>query len=292
MTVVSVVTDVTGLAADPALQVLATGASACLQDLGRTGYRDLGVGRSGAADRSAHRLANRLVGNAESAATVEITYGGLAIRLLRAATIAFTGAGCPGPRAWNTALSLPAGSVVSLGAPSGGLRSYLALRGGIAIEPVLRSRATDSLSGLGPAPLRAGDRLAGGDEATTIPGEAVGVPNRVGATGVWRGPRADWFAPDAMSRLVAGPWLVRPDSNRIGLRLDGPQLRRTRAGELASEPTLPGAIQVPPDGYPIVLGPDAPVTGGYPVIAVVDDTGLDRLGQLAPGDRVTFRELG
>ena len=107
------------------------------------------------------------------------------------------------------------------------------------------------------------------------------------------GPRADWFTPAALAQLVGACWLVRPDSNRIGIRLAGPVLRRRpgaelSAAELPSEPTLPGAVQVPPDGQPIVLGPDAPVTGGYPVIAVVCSVDLDLLAQLRPGERVSF----
>ena len=141
------------------IEILRTGPLATVQDLGRTGYLDLGVGRSGAADLGSHRLANRLVGNAEDAATVEITLGGLIIRLADAATIALTGAYCPGPASWNTALSLPAGSTVALAAPARGVRSYLAVRGGFAVPAVLGSRSTDTLSGLGPAPLEPGDQV-------------------------------------------------------------------------------------------------------------------------------------
>jgi biotin-dependent carboxylase-like uncharacterized protein len=189
------------------------------------------------------------------------------------------------------AVSLPAGATVRLGRPGRGLRSYLAVRGGIDVAPTLGSRSTDTLSGLGPAPLRAGDRLpigrAGHD---TVGGDGVVFPGWPDAPlSVRFGPRADWFTARARETLVEAEWVVRAESDRIGLRLDGPPLERRRAEELPSEPVLPGALQVPPDGRPILFGPDAPVTGGYPVIAVVLD--LSPAGQLRPGDRVRFRAV-
>ncbi|HTZ44578.1 MAG TPA: biotin-dependent carboxyltransferase family protein [Jatrophihabitans sp.] len=274
------------------IEVIATGPLATVQDLGRPGHQHLGVGRSGAADQAAHRLANRLVGNPESAATVEITYGGLAVRLLAPATVAFTGARCAGVPGWGMALSLPAGSRLALAAPADRLRSYLAVRGGVAVAPVLGSRATDVLSGLGPAVLGAGDRLPVG---TVVAGDPAGEPAPdVGPAGrpvrVVPGPRADWFRSPAT--LYDRPWIVQPASNRIGIRLAGRPLERSRAGELSTEPTLPGAIQVPPDGQPIVLFRDAPVTGGYPVIGVVAAADLDLLGQLRPGEPLRFVRTG
>jgi biotin-dependent carboxylase-like uncharacterized protein len=282
------------------IEIVATGALATVQDLGRPGFTDLGIGRSGAADRSALRLANRLVGNAESAAGVEILLGGLTVRLARAATIAFTGARCPlpGHYSWNAALSCPAGSVLALGTPRAGLRSYLAVRGGLDAEPVLGSRATDTLSGLGPAVLRAGDRLALGGavaaEPSSVTGEvASGPPAGARPLRLAPGPRTSWFSEQSVTGLFSSAWLIRPDSDRIGTRLQGPALRpEPSAGravaELPSEPTLPGAVQVPPDGQPIVLGPDAPVTGGYPVVAVLPAADLDLLAQLRPGAAVRF----
>lgn len=271
------------------IELLATGPRASLQDRGRTGYLELGVGRSGAADGVAHRLANRLVGNAETAATIEITLGGIAFRLVRAATVALSGARCPGAPAWHTALSLPAGTLVTLGQPAAGLHSYLAVRGGFAIEAVLGSRSTDTLSGIGPAPLRTGDLLPIGSDVLGQPSESCYVADPAGPIRVVPGPRSDWFTPQALTTLRSAGWTVSPDSNRIGCRLSGPALPRVRSGELPTEPTLPGAIQVPPDGQPIVLGPDAPVTGGYPVIAVVATAELHRLGQLRPGATIRFR---
>ncbi len=269
------------------IELISTGPLATVQDLGRPGYQHLGVGRSGAADQRAHRLANRLVGNRDTAATVEFTLGGLVARLLAPATIALTGAECAGAPAWNAALTLPAGSRLVLGPAAGGLRSYLAVRGGIAAEPVLGSRATDVLSGLGPPVLAPGSKLAIGTEVAGEPsGELAPQPPPAGAgIRVLPGPRADWFDPD---RLFEEIWTVQPDSNRIGVRLASSPLRRSRPGELPPEPMLPGAIQVPPSGLPIVLFRDAPVTGGYPVIGVVPVAELDRVGQLRPGDPLRF----
>jgi biotin-dependent carboxylase-like uncharacterized protein len=272
------------------IEILEPGPLCTVQDLGRSGWAELGVGRAGAFDRGALALANRLVGNHPAAAGLEITLGGLRLRLSGAATVAVTGARCGGTLDWGRAVSLPAGSVLELHAPSEGLRTYLAVRGGLDAAPVLGSRSTDTLGGLGPAPLRAGDRLGiGASGAAGIDGSAA-VPRPVPARlEVVLGPRADWFTGEAVALLVSARWTVRPESNRIGVRLDGPELPRMRAGELASEATVPGALQVPPDGRPILLGPDAPVTGGYPVIAVLRERDLDAAGQLRPGDRVQFR---
>jgi biotin-dependent carboxylase-like uncharacterized protein len=272
------------------IEVIATGPSATLQDAGRTGFADLGVSRSGAADQRAHQLANRLVGNSPTAASIEFVLGGLEIRLLTAATVACAGAPCPGSPAWHSALSLPAGSRLRLGSPAAGLRSYLAVRGGFAVPAVLGSRSTDTLSGLGPGPLRPGDRLPIGRDSTGPPTDPAILAERAGGpVRLLPGPRADWFTGPAYQSLLTTRWQVLPASDRIGIRLDGPALSRCRDGELPSEPTLPGALQVPPDGQPIVLGPDAPVTGGYPVIAVLGNGELDRVAQLRPGQELRFK---
>jgi biotin-dependent carboxylase-like uncharacterized protein len=273
------------------LEVVAPGPFACVQDHCRDAYVDLGVPRSGAFDRGAHDLANRLVGNPPGSATIECMLGGLVLRLHRATTVAVTGAPVQGID-HGTAVSLPAGSVLRLGAVLAGVRSYVAVRGGIDVAPVLGSRSRDTLGDIGPDALRAGDVLpVGADPGHDLPSsEATAgwhpAPSRLP---VLFGPREDWFTPEAARLLTAGAWQVRPDSDRVGVRLDGPRLARLRTDELPSEPTLPGAIQVPPDGRPIVLGPDAPVTGGYPVIAVLRRRYLDDVAQLRPGDFVQFR---
>jgi len=280
------------------IEVLSSGPLATVQDLGRLGVADLGVSRSGAFDRGALRLANRLVGNDESAAGIEFTLGGLVLRLADAATIAFTGACCElsgHHGGWSAALSCPAGSVIGAGTPLAGLRSYLAVRGGLAIAPVLGSRATDTLSGLGPAALSARQQLPVGGAVAGAPGDFSGAARPAGTPSarLAAGPRLDWFDPGSVGRLFDAAWQVRPDSDRIGIRLTGPPLRlrpeaERAAAQLPSEPTLPGAVQVPPDGQPIVLGPDAPVTGGYPVIAVLPAAELDLLAQLRPGAELRF----
>jgi biotin-dependent carboxylase-like uncharacterized protein len=274
------------------LEIRASGGLTTVQDLGRPGFAHLGVGRCGAADRGALRQANALVGNPASAAGLEITLGGLIFTARDAATVALAGAPAAGSLDWGVAVTLPAGTTVTLGFPATGLRSYLAVRGGVAAEPVLGSRSTDLLGGIGPAALKAGDRVAiGTDVAGDVSGTMLAPIPVGGALRIVFGPRDDWFSTASLARLTTARWLVRPESNRIGVRLGGPRLERTRPDELATESTLPGALQVPPDGQPILLGPDAPVTGGYPVIAVVVDDDLDAAGQLRPGEEVSFRAV-
>jgi biotin-dependent carboxylase-like uncharacterized protein len=271
------------------IEVLAPGPFTSVQDGGRIGFAPLGVPRSGAFDRAALRLANRLVGNPPEAPALETTFGGLELFLHDAVTVALTGAACPGLD-HAVPVTLAARSRLRLGVPRTGLRSYLAVRGGFDVDRVLGSASTDTLSGLGPTPLRPGDQLPIGVEPDGQVSSAAGGTARIGAAlQVVPGPRTDWFDSGALDVLASAVWSVRTDSNRIGVRLDGPRLIRTRTAELASEPTLPGALQVPPDGLPIVLGPDAPVTGGYPVIAVVREADLDLAAQLRPGDRIGFR---
>ena len=270
------------------IEIVTPGSLTTVQDLGRPGLAALAVPRSGAFDRGALRRANRLVGNPEDHAALEITLGGLTVRFLDAVTVALTGAPCPGLDP-GVAVTLAAGTLLRLGVPRRGLRSYLAVRGGIDVPPVLGSRSTDTLSGIGPAPLRAGDRLAVGAASGSISGALLAPPALPAALPARPGPRDDWFTdPDA---LFATTWTVRADSDRVGLRLDGPPLHRRITRELPSEATLPGALQVPPDGRPILFGPDAPVTGGYPVIAVVDRAALDHAAQLRPGDTVALLRL-
>lgn len=283
------------------LEVLVPGPYATVQDLGRPGYAHLGVPRSGAADAPALRLANRLVGNPEGHAGIEFTFGGAVLRVSCGAWIAVTGAPCPvevGDGAtWRRAgmggpVWVEAGSRIRIGTPWAGLRTYLAVRGGIAVEPVLGSRSSDSLSGLGPAPLAAGSVLPIGREGPLRPMIVDQAPPRpVPSSPVVRvlpGPRDDWFAPGALDDLCAGPYAVSPDSNRVGVRLRGTALKRSRDGELPSEGMVGGAIQVPPDGLPIVFLTDHPPTGGYPVIGVVATEDLPVMAQLRPGDHVRF----
>jgi biotin-dependent carboxylase-like uncharacterized protein len=273
------------------LTVLATGPLTTVQDGGRPGQGALGIGRSGACDRAAARLANRLVGNGPDAAVLEVTLGGLVLRAGADLVVATTGARCSG--AHNAPTALRARRELRLGLPPTGLRTYVAVRGGIAVEPVLGSRSTDLLSGLGPSALSAGDVLPVGEPTGPMPGvDLAPVPDPPGGEVTVRvlpGPRADWFPPEASAVLTGTAWEVTGESNRIGLRLAGVALERSRTGELASEGMVRGALQVPPSGQPVLFLADAPVTGGYPVIGYVQDADVDRCGQLRPGQTLRFR---
>ena len=283
------------------IEVVTAGPRALVEDLGRPGWAQYGVGPSGVFDRGALRLANRLVGNREESAGLEALGGGLVLRALTAALVAVTGADGPlevrspegavraaGRRA---PVHLAAGEEITLGRPTAGLRSCVAVRGGIAAHRTFGSASTDTLAGLGPAPLRPGDRLAVGSDGIRHP-HVDHAPERPrsGPLRVVPGPRDDWFVDGALDVLIGTEWVVSPQSDRIGVRLHGPALaRRAGRGELPSEPVVTGALQVPPDGRPVLLGPDRPTTGGYPVIGVVVDDDLDLAAQLRPGDGLRFR---
>ncbi|WP_119727825.1 5-oxoprolinase subunit C family protein [Thermomonospora amylolytica] len=280
------------------IEVVRPGPLTTVQDLGRPGHAHLGVPCSGAADRPSLCLANRLVGNPEDAACLEMTFGGAVLRFHRSAWVAATGAPAPlrvngRPAAMNAPCHVPAGTRLEVGVPEAGVRTYLAVRGGLAVDPVLGSRSTDLLSGLGPAPLTRGDRLPVGD----APGDApilvdqAPVPPLPGepVLRILPGPRDDWFAPDALRTLTAEPYEVTAESNRVGIRLAGRPLQRARDGELPSEGMVTGALQVPPNGLPIVFLTDHPTTGGYPVIAVLSSADLPTAAQLRPGQKVRFR---
>ncbi|MEV5748601.1 biotin-dependent carboxyltransferase family protein [Actinoallomurus sp. NPDC052308] len=273
-----------------AIEVLRPGPLCTVQDLGRPGYAHLGVPRSGAADAAGLRLANRLVGNPEDAAGLELTFGGAALRFDAPAWIAVTGAPVRvSPGAMNAPCHVPAGTSVEFGTPSAGVRTYVAVRGGVDVPPVLGSRSTDLLSGLGPDPLTAGDRLAVGraSEPITVDYAPGYEPEDEPVLRILPGPRDDWF--ESLEPLTRGGYEVSSHSNRIGVRLEGRPLVRRREGELPSEGMVTGALQVPPNGLPIIFLADHPTTGGYPVAAVVASADLGRAAQLRPGQRVRFR---
>ncbi|MHA7191507.1 5-oxoprolinase subunit B/C family protein [Arthrobacter sp. MDT2-16] len=296
--------DVSARRAEAGLTVVTPGLSSTLQDLGRPGLLALGVAEAGALDRAASRQANRLVGNTPGAAVIESVNGGLVLEAGEDQVLAVTGAdvglviGMPDDQERDAPLCAPfllrAGEVLRQSPPASGLRTYTAVRGGFAAEEVLGSRSSDSMSGLGPPALTAGMQLPVGQPA---PRSAVGDPEepRPARTPevlrVLPGPRDDWFD-DGLARLCGTVWTVTAQSNRIGLRLDGPALVRTRAGELPSEGTVRGALQVPPSGLPVLFLADHPVTGGYPVVGVVPAADLDRAAQLAPGSTVRFLTCG
>ncbi|HET6560862.1 MAG TPA: biotin-dependent carboxyltransferase family protein [Marmoricola sp.] len=283
-----------------ALTVVEPGLRALVQDTGRIGWAHLGVGRAGAADRPAMALANRLVGNEESAAVIEVTNGGLELHFDAPTWVAVTGAPLRvrvGRRArWtHEAIAVREGEHVLLGLPERGLRSYVAVRGGLLVEPVLGSRSTDLMSGLGPPPLRSGDVLPVGQPCGPVPAADVVAPATPAPLDedvvlpVVLGPRADWFRPEAIDLLLSERFETTADSDRIGVRLSGPVLPRRVHRELPSEGMVEGSLQAPPDGRLTLFGPDHPVTGGYPVIAVVPSHALAPVAQLRPGHGVRFR---
>lgn len=276
------------------LAVEGVGAQVLVTDLGRVGHAHLGVPRSGALDGPAHRLANRLVGNAETAATLECLGGGLRVRVGAATTVAVTGAQVPvvvdgRPRDWGDAVAVPRGAVVALGPAVTGLRAYLAVAGGVAVEPVLGSRSTDVLSGLGPPQVQPGDVLPVGEPQGPPCPVGVAVPSRTGGPlDLVLGPRTEWFEDASVAALAGSAYVVSSASNRVGLRLEGPLVRWSRREELPSEGMVLGAVQVPPSGQPVVFLADHPTTGGYPVVGVLDAASVARCAQLAPGDEVRF----
>jgi biotin-dependent carboxylase-like uncharacterized protein len=277
------------------LEIIKTGPLALLEDLGRPGLAHMGVTRSGAADRRSHTLANRLVANPDDRATIEVMFGGFSARVHGDdVAIAVTGADAnPSvngvPFGTNSIHYAHDGQVLSLGSPNSGLRSYLAVRGGIEVAPVLGSRSYDVMSAIGPQPLQAGDVLNVGDHTDDFPeldqAPVASIADDLLEVLVVPGPRDDWFTdPDA---LVHTDWIATDRSDRVGMRLAGRPLQyRWPDRQLPSEGATRGAIQVPPNGLPVILGPDHPVTGGYPVIGVVADADIDKIAQIRPGQHV------
>ena len=279
------------------LVIDALGPLALVEDLGRPGYGHLGIAPSGAADRASHRLANSIVGNDAAAATLEMLLGGLRAHVTRDVVVVFTGAPArvainARPAAFGEPLFLRSGDEIALATPVHGLRTYLGVRGGIDAPAVLGSRSSDPTTGVGPRRLQVGDELAfGADIVGSIP--CVDASTAFVRSGdlllraVW-GPRDDWFTEAARAAFTASSWEVSAEGDRVGVRLLGSPLERSRSGELASEGLVRGAIQVPANGQPIVFLADHPTTGGYPVIAVVRDEDIDHLAQARPGTRVRF----
>lgn len=264
-----------------------------LQDTGRPGLAHLGVPRAGALDAPAAALANRLVGNGVADAVLEVTLAGLTLRATQGRWVAVTGAPCEvavggvarGPVAW-----VPDGGLLRLGAATSGARTYLAIAGGWAVDPVLGSRSTDTLAWVGPPRVTTGSLLPVGAPRSAPVAVDVPARDRVGppVLRVDPGPRLDRFAPGTLERLCATSYVVGV-GDRVGLRLEGDPLERVDEREPASEGMVLGSVQVPPDGRPVVLLADHPVTGGYPVVAVVRAEDLASCAQLRPGDAVGFR---
>lgn len=287
--------------------ILQAGALTTVQDAGRPGWAHLGVTRSGFLDRSSARWANRLVGNADGAALLEVTASGLRLRVEQETVVAVTGARAA-VTAQGRALgqdepwTLEAGVELHVGPAISGVRSYVALAGGVDVPAVLGSRSTDVLGDVGPAVLRDGDVLAVGPPVTRLDGrrhvETAGLLPRevMGAVPVpalWElrvllGPRGDWLTDHV--DLDGNVFVAGAGSNRVGLRLErGARELRRRSGELVSEPAVLGAVQLPPSGDPVIFLADHPTTGGYPVVALVVDEDLDLCARIRPGDRVRLR---
>ena len=239
---------------------------------GTVGRARLGASRGGAVDRGAFDLANRLLGNSPDAMAIE-TSGGTVLSFSRPTMVVLCGAaaevavsGGP-PLGWGAPVVLPAGSTLRIGRLTSGARAYLGVRGGVVQHGVGLELGADP-----------------GTPAATV---AAARSELRGVVRVWPGPRADWFAEDAMDHLCGTPWSVAATS-RVGTRLSGSSLQRVRNEELPSEGMVEGAVQVPPDGQPIVVLADHPTTGGYPVLAVVDPRDLGEVAQAAPGTIIRF----
>ncbi len=296
--------------AQAAIEVVAPGVQTLVQDGGRHGMAGLGIAPSGALDAPSMRAANRLVGNPVDACVLESLPGGLQLRCHGRATLAVTGAAVPltlraaDGRAWpvpsHACVALDDGDILAFGAPRAGVRSYVAVRGGWQVAPVLGSCATDTLAHIGPPALQAGQRLAVG----AVPAAALQATQAAEAPPPWPragdevvldvvlGPRTDWFTPEALARLARQPWRVTPQSNRVGMRLEGAQpLPRSRTDELPSEGTVHGAIQVPANGQPVLFLADHPLTGGYPVIGAVASHHLGLAAQIPVGCSVRFNVI-
>lgn len=302
------------------LEVLRPGLLTTFQDDGRAAA-NMGVTGSGAADRESFRLANALVGNPANTPALEITGGGVKLRAHGSLVVAVTGApadiAITGVRqsqenkegneekpdrtaiAMQEAMLLRDGDTLSIGPPSSGLRDYLSVRGGFDVEVSLDSASTDTMSGIGPRPIAAKQWLAvrsasmacdcGVDRPCPWPTD-LPRPGSVTDLYVRLGPRDDWFTSDGLSAFLERTWTVTAQSNRVGLRLSGDvPLGRVDDRELPSEATPPGAVEVPTSGQPVIFLRDQPVTGGYPVIAVLEPGSLDMAGQLPPGAQVRFR---
>jgi KipI family sensor histidine kinase inhibitor len=292
------------------LTVLSAPMPALFEDRGRFGQTGQGVSASGALDQGALAAANRLVGNRVGTACLEITLGGFSFRSSGRIVIGVAGAPCPvlirdrdgreQPADTYRPIALEPGDVVTLGQAPRGMRSYLAVRGGFAVDPVLGSASTDTLAVVGPLPVTKGAVLALADDTAGLasvslaeaPAFAHPSPTDVVTLDVVMGPRSDWFTQRGLETLTSQPFRMTPQSNRVGIRLSGDvALERNDHAELPSEGTATGAIQVPHSGQPVLFLADHPLTGGYPVIATVAEYHLDLAGQIPVNALIRFRPI-
>jgi len=292
------------------IEILSSGPLGSIQDLGRTGYRNLGVGSAGAMDARALRIGNLLVGNPEGHAGIEFTLGGFSVRFESDTVFSLTGAdvsatldGEPVPPWWVRRAR--AGQVLKAGMARHGMRTMLCVAGGIGVATVLGSRSTDMKGGFGGhegRSLKAGDRLAVGPDAL------CDMPERGFGLDIWRLglvalpgaetsirflPAAEWpsLSPAVQERFLSGSWKLRPDSNRMGYRFQGEALQFERPLELFSHGIVPGTIQLPPEGQPVIQLNDANTSGGYPKLGVVIAEDLPVLAQVPLGTSVRFEAV-
>ena len=284
--------------------ILKSGWLTTIQDLGRHGHQHYGVSVSGAMDSFSMIVANRLVGNPDQAAVLELTLKGPELQFKQDTVIAITGAdlsptldGRNMPM-WRSML-IPRGGQLRFGMPRAGARAYLAIAGGIDIDPILGSRATHCASetkGLHGRPLKQGDVFRGGKPAPLITqpiGTELSAPLRPryehsATLRIIPGPQQNVFEKHSLTTLTQTPYTVSPQSNRMGYRLAGPKIAQKDTASFISDGTATGSLQVPSDGQPILLMADRQTTGGYPKIAVVISADLPLAAQLAPGDRIRF----
>jgi KipI family sensor histidine kinase inhibitor len=294
--------------AKKAVEIRATGLPVLFQDLGRQGLVSQGISRSGAADRESLKAANRLVGNTPDVAALEITLGGLSFAMRGQGVMAITGAtvqttittvsGARIDVPHHQAFAVEDGDTVTLSIATAGMRAYLAVRGGFEVASVLTSCSTDTLAQIGPSPLKVGD-VIGIAEAlhgslvaiAEEPAFAMPCPQQTVTLDIVLGPRTDWFTAASIESFLSQEWTASAQSSRVGIRLEGEALAREITGELPSEATLRGAIQVPASGQPVLFLVDHPLTGGYPVIGNVASHHLDLAGQVPVGARIRFNAL-
>lgn len=282
-----------------ALEIIQCGPGASVQDAGRYGYRRFGVSTAGAMDRRALALANALVGNPPGGAAVELPLAGAVFRVfgdpvLVAAcgpgtTLTLSGRVVPE----HTSVLAVDGDNITVGPPREGVYTYVAVAGGIRTAPVLGSRSCHRRSGIGGDVLSPGDRLACAGGCADMPlCIAAGIRyDESDAIRIVPGPQDDFFGQEVWARLLAANYRISARSDRMGLRLEGPAVRSEQGHDIVSEGVALGSIQVPGDGKPIVLGRDCQTTGGYPKIATVISTDLDRLVQIPAGRDVRFRAV-
>lgn len=289
------------------IEILTTGLPNTVQDLGRPGYLALGIGHGGAMDKQALAIANLMLGNDPSAAGIEVALHPFRLRVHVDTSVAITGADCAvrvGDRLWPSwwATAIRAGETLTLEAPRAGARSYIAFAGGLDLPLVIGSRATDvkgGFGGLAGRGLSRGDRLAINPVARSFPdglGAAIEERRCTTADGLGSAiglrvlPTAEFeaFTPQAQAAFTGTEWNVTNDANRMGYRLSGETLSLTSPLELLSHGIVPGTVQVPPSGQPIIQLADANTCGGYPKIATVIEADLWRLAQAPVGARLRF----